>query len=41
VANSLLSQYFLKIVRKKDGAVKGFKGQTKTGAAVLFTHWMR
>jgi hypothetical protein len=41
IANSLLSQYTLKIVRRKDGAVKAFKGQTKAGAAVLFTHWMR
>ena len=41
VANSLLSQYTLKIVRKKDGAVKELKGQTTRGAQVLFTHWMR
>lgn len=41
VANSLLSQYTLKIVRKKDGAVKQLKGQTTKGAPVLFTHWMR
>jgi len=41
VANSLLSQYFLKMVRTRDGAVKGLKGQTKSGSAVLFTRWMR
>ena len=41
VANSLLSQYFLKMVRRRDGAVKGLKGQTPGGAAVLFTRWMR
>lgn len=41
VANSLLSQYTLKIVRKKDGAVKEFKGQTTRGSLILFTHWMR
>jgi hypothetical protein len=41
VANSLLSQYFLKMVRKQDGAVKGFKGQTAGGSTVLFTRWMR
>lgn len=41
VANSLLSQYTLKMVRKKDGAVKAFKGQTTKGAQILFTHWMR
>ena len=41
VANSLLSQYTLKLVRKKDGAVKGFKGTGPGGAQVLFTRWMR
>lgn len=41
VANSLVSQYTLKLSRKKDGAVKGFKGQTTGGSQVLFTHWMR
>jgi hypothetical protein len=41
VANSLLSQYTLKMVRKKDGAVKGLKGQTTKGSQILFTHWMR
>ena len=41
VANSLLSQYYLKMVRKGDGAVKGFKGQTSQRSQVLFTHWMR
>ena len=41
VANSLLSQYTLKMVRKKDGAVKAFKGQTTKGSQILFTHWMR
>ena len=41
VANSLLSQYVLKIVRKHDGAVKGFKGKTTQGSQVLFTHWVR
>ena len=41
VANSLLSQYFLKMVRTRDGAVKGLKGQTTSGSAVLFTRWMR
>lgn len=41
VANSLVSQYTLKLSRKKDGAVKGFKGQTVNGSQVLFTHWMR
>lgn len=41
VANSLVSQYTLKIARKKDGAVKTFKGQTAGGLPVLFTHWMR
>lgn len=41
VANSLLSQYFLKMTRKKDGAMKPLKGQTTQGAPVLFTRWMR
>ena len=41
VANSLLSQYFLKIARSRDGASKGFDGKTAAGAAVLFTRWMR
>jgi hypothetical protein len=41
VANSLLSQYFLKMVRQRDGAVKGITGQTTSGSAVLFTRWMR
>ena len=41
VANSLMSQYFLKMVRKSDGAVKGLAGQTTQGSQVLFTHWMR
>lgn len=41
VANSLLSQYTLKLVRKKDGPVKGFKGTAPGGAQVLFTRWMR
>ena len=40
VANSLLSQYFLKMTRTRDGAVKGLKG-TAGGAQVLFTRWMR
>lgn len=41
VANSLLSQYYLKMTRKSDGAVKGFKGETSQRSHVLFTHWMR
>ena len=41
VANSLASQVTLRVVRKKDGAVKELKGQTTKGAQVLFTHWMR
>jgi hypothetical protein len=41
VANSLLSQYFLKMARSRDGAVKGLKGTTTAGSAVLFTRWMR
>ncbi len=41
VANSLLSQYTLRIVRKRDGAVKGLEGHTTGGSPVLFTHWMR
>ena len=40
VANSLLSQYFLKMSRSKDGPMKGLKG-TAQGAQVLFTRWMR
>jgi hypothetical protein len=40
VANSLLSQYFLKMARSRDGAVKGFKG-TANGAPVLFSRWTR
>ena len=41
VANSLLSQYTLRIVRKRDGAVKGLEGHTTGGSPVLFTHWMK
>ena len=41
VANSLLSQYYLKMVRSREGAVKAFKGQTAQGAQVLFTRWTR
>jgi hypothetical protein len=41
VANSLLSQYYLKMVRKGEGAVKALKGETAQRSAVLFTHWMR
>jgi hypothetical protein len=41
VANSLLSQYFLKMTRDRDGAVKGLTGQTAQGSQVLFTRWMR
>ena len=41
VANSLLSQYYLKMVRSREGAVKGLKGQTAQGAQILFTRWMR
>lgn len=41
VANSLLSQYFLKMARTKDGALKALKGQTTQGAQVLFTRWKR
>jgi hypothetical protein len=41
VAHSLLSQYFLKMTRSKDGAMKGLKGQTAQGGQVLFTRWMR
>ena len=37
----LLSQYFLKMARSKDGASKGFKGKTASGASVLFTRWTR
>ena len=40
VANTLMSQYYLKMSRKGDGPVKGFKG-TARKAQVLFTHWMR
>ena len=40
-ANSLLSQYFLKMARSRDGASKGFKGKTSSGAPVLFTRWTR
>jgi hypothetical protein len=40
VANSLLSQYFLKMVRSGSGAVRGLKG-TAGGSAVLFTRWTR
>jgi hypothetical protein len=40
VANSLLSQYFLKFTRDKNGAMKPLKG-TAQGAQVLFTRWMR
>ena len=40
VANSLLSQYFLKMVRSGSGAVRGFKG-TAAGSNVLFTRWTR
>lgn len=41
IANSLLSQYFLKMARSRDGAVKGLKGKTSSGSGVLFTRWMR
>jgi hypothetical protein len=41
VAHSLLSQYFLKMSRAKEGAMKGLKGQTSQGSQVLFTRWMR
>lgn len=41
VANSLLSQYYLKMARKGEGAVKSLKGQTAQHSQVLFTHWMR
>ncbi len=41
VANSLLSQYTLRIVRKREGAVKDLEGHTTGGSQVLFTHWMR
>jgi len=40
IANSLLSQYFLKMARSRDGALKGIKG-TAAGAPVLFTRWTR
>jgi hypothetical protein len=29
------------MVRKGNGAVKGFKGQTSQRSQVLFTRWMR
>lgn len=41
VANSLLSQYFLKMARTRDGALKGFKGTTSSGSSVLLTRWTR
>jgi hypothetical protein len=41
VANSLLSQYFLRMVRSREGAVKGFKGQTAQGSQILFSRWTR
>ena len=41
IANSLLSQYYLKMVRTRDGAVKPFKGQAAGASPVLFTRWMR
>jgi hypothetical protein len=41
IANSLLSQYYLKMVRTRDGAVKPLKGQAAGAAPVLFTRWMR
>ena len=41
VANSLLSQYFLKMARTRSGALKGFKGRTSGGSAVLLTRWTR
>jgi len=41
VAHSLLSQYFLKMTRSKEGAMKGLKGQTSQGSQVLFTRWTR
>ena len=41
VANSLLSQYFLKMARSRDGALKGFKGKTSGGSTVLLTRWTR
>lgn len=40
IANSLLSQYFLKMVRPGSGPVRGFKG-TAAGSSVLFTRWTR
>ena len=41
VANSLLSQYFLKMARTRSGALKGFKGKTASGSSVLLTRWTR
>jgi hypothetical protein len=41
VANSLLSQYFLKMSRSRSGAARNLKGETAQGAPVLFTRWMR
>jgi hypothetical protein len=41
VANSLLSQYFLKMARSRGGPLKGFKGQTSSGSSVLLTRWTR
>jgi hypothetical protein len=41
VANSLLSQYFLKMARSRNGALKGFKGKTSGGSSVLLTRWTR
>jgi hypothetical protein len=41
VANSLLSQYFLKMTGSKQSGMKGLKGQTAQGAQVLFTRWVR
>ena len=40
IANTLLSQYFLKMTRSRDGALKGVKG-TAGGSPVLFTRWTR
>ena len=40
VANSLLSQYYLKMTRTRDGAMKPLKG-TAQGSQVLFTRWVR
>lgn len=41
IAGSLQSQYYLKMVRKAEGPVKGLKGQTAQRAQVLFTRWMK